>query len=955
MCATRAVKLPRGPGVFPFIMTPHLFFRRWKAGNSSTAPGRLLALLALFSSASGSCIAENADSAAGETPGVADVAVHDAEADAPATPEQIAFFEKKIRPVLADKCYKCHSEKSERIRGGLLLDTREGTRRGGDNGPAVVPGNLDESLLIEAVRYANKDFAMPPENTGGKLPAAVIADFEQWVKMGAPDPRSGKAKVVAKYDEKSKDWWSFKSPVKSPAPAVKDASWPRTEIDRFVLAGLESKGLRPVADADPLTLLRRVFFDLIGLPPTPDEVRGFIQEWQAAGTGTDATTRQQKALESVVDRLLASPRFGERWGRHWLDVARYAESTGKDVNITFPHAWRYRDYVIDSFNQNKPFDEFLAEQIAGDLLPAKTDKEKAENLIATGFLAIGTKGLNERNGRQFALDLADEQIDSMSQSILGLTIACARCHDHKFDPIPQREYYAMAGIFLSTDTRYGTLAGPQNGNPTALIPIPAGAKLPTVQTAQSAADRERLEKELEQAKTRRDDLLAEVQKDRRAGRDGNPAVRFVQVQGAIGRVAQLQEKLNAFDENGNPQAFCMGTAEKPSAAEGLRRLGGLFSNGRGGAREAYMQSVKSGRPFQRPTGFETIGDSPLFARGEVDKPGEKVPRGFITALATTSAPAIPKDASGRLELAAWITSPQNPLTARVFVNRAWNWLFGRGIVTTVDNFGNMGALPANQALLDTLAIRFMDDNWSIKDLIKDVVLSRTYQLSSQYDDKNFHADPENALVWRQSKRRLDAECIRDAILTVSGQMEWTPPVGSAIARSGDGAIGGPRFLGVSEASVIADTRNRSVYQAVARNILPDHLDVFDFSDPSFVTGARETTNVPVQALWMLNSSFVKAQSAAAAERLMKAYPTGPNAGTGAMLKERVSYAYWLALGRPPTATELQAAQQFFQKFPSNWQKGDASAPGLKDAEDVKAAWASFCRALFGSADFRFLN
>ena len=356
----------------------------------------------------------------------------------PIPQDQLDFFEKKIRPVLTDKCYKCHSEKAEKIKGGLLLDTREGARRGGDNGPAVVPGSLPDSLMIEAIHYANKDVAMPPAKAGGKLPDDVIKDFEKWVQMGAPDPREGGtvAAVAAtkKVDTaKARDWWAFKAPVKSVVPAVKDTAWPRTDIDRFVLAGLEAKGLKPVADADRLTLIRRVYFDLAGVPPSLDEITAFVQD------------KSPNAFVTVVDRLLNSPQFGERWGRHWLDVARYAESSGKEVNLAYPNAWRYRDYVIDAFNEDKPYDEFIREQIAGDLLPANNERAHAEHEVATGYLALGAKSQNEQNPRQYALDVADEQIDALSQGILGMTIACARCHDHKFDPIPQREVLRHGG------------------------------------------------------------------------------------------------------------------------------------------------------------------------------------------------------------------------------------------------------------------------------------------------------------------------------------------------------------------------------------------------------------------------------------------------------------------------------------------------------------------------------
>jgi hypothetical protein len=410
----------------------------------------------------------------------------------------IEFFERNIRPVLADKCYQCHSVDAEKIKGGLVLDTREAILRGGDNGPAVVPGNIKASLLIEAIRYENKDFAMPPKKSGGKLPDNVIKDFEKWVQMGAPDPRDGTVKVARKEEawKAAKDWWAWQAPRKASVPEVKDTPWPKTDIDRFLLAALESKGMKPVEDADKPTLLRRVFFDLTGLPPSLHDIEEFLKDSSPG------------AFSKVVDQLLASPRFGEKWGRHWLDVARYAESTGKDVNLAFPHAWRYRDYVIAAFNQDKPYDQFLREQLAGDLLPATNDKQRAEQLVATGFLAMGPKSVNQANPRQFALDLADEQIDTVSQALLGVTAACARCHDHKFDPISQREYYGLAGIFLSTDTRYGTFFAAQNRSATELIELPKGAGAPVLPRVLAQEERERKQAELEKLLNQANDMAA---------------------------------------------------------------------------------------------------------------------------------------------------------------------------------------------------------------------------------------------------------------------------------------------------------------------------------------------------------------------------------------------------------------------------------------------------------------
>ncbi len=383
--------------------------------------------------------------------------------------DQLSFFEKNIRPVLVEHCYKCHSTESDKVKGGLTLDTKQGTLLGGESGhPGITPGSLAESSLYEAITCSNDDMQM---TTNNHFPDEVVANFRKWIEMGAPDPREQKAANAAggrrqiNMDEGRKHW-AFQKPVKAAPPAVKTEGWARTELDRFVLAGLEKAGLQPVSDADRATLIRRIAYDLTGLPPTPDEVKSFL-----ADTSPDAVKR-------VIDQYLDSRRFGERWGRHWLDIARYAESSGKEVNILYPHAWRYRDYVIEAFNRDKPYDQFLKEQIAGDLMKFENKHDQAEKIVATGFLAIGSKGHNQRDKRQFAVDLVDEQIDAMSQAMLGLTLACARCHDHKFDPVTQRDYYALAGIFLSSETLYGTYSQLQNINPGTLIELDRAADMP---------------------------------------------------------------------------------------------------------------------------------------------------------------------------------------------------------------------------------------------------------------------------------------------------------------------------------------------------------------------------------------------------------------------------------------------------------------------------------------------
>jgi len=788
----------------------------------------------------------------------------------PIKPDQLKFFETKIRPVLMTTCAKCHARSAEKVKGGLLVDSFEGLRNGGDTGPAVVPGNLDESLLITAIRYKDDSLQMPPKT---KLPDEVIADFEKWVKMGAADPRGGtSASAVAaqaKVDiEKGRQYWAFQPPKAISPPKVNDTTWPRSDIDRFLLSALEAKGLKPVADAGRHALIRRVSFDLAGLPPSPEEVEAFV-----ADTSDDAFAK-------VVDRLLASPRFGERWGRHWLDLARFAESSG-NANMMYPQAWRYRDWVIAALNDDMPFDQFVKQQIAGDLLPARNERERALHLIATGFLAVGSKIHNMQNRGQFVLDLADEQIDVASQAFLGLTIACARCHDHKFDPISQRDYYALSGIFQSTQTCYGTLPGlVQNVNPSPLMELPAKAGEPSAVPKLPPDRRAALEAQ-----------VADLVKARHAltGDDvGTPKVFQT-----LTRLAIMRFRLASYKPDGTPRTYAMGARER----------------------------------------FEPL-NSPLYIRGELDQPGEQVPRGFVQVLSPKTSPAI-ATGSGRRELAEQLAARDNPLTARVMVNRIWLHLFGRGLVPTPDNFGAAGRPPSHPELLDALAVLFMDENWSVKKLIRRIVLSRAYQLGSTHDTHHFEVDPDNTLIWRMSPRRLEAEALRDAVLAISGRLDLKPPVGSAVARAGEGPAG--PFRGFNDDSL---DMHRAVYLAVVRDQLPESLTLFDFADPSLVSGERSTTSGPPQALYLMNSPFVIRQAEAAASRLR---------GAKGDDDARVQAAYLRFLARPPTETEIKRARDFLTSFVT----GDAAKKYGGDR--TGAAWTAFCQALYASAEFRYLD
>jgi len=685
--------------------------------------------------------------------------------------------------------------------------------------------------------------------------------------MGAPDPRIAPAGVAPRPSidlAEGREFWSFRQPKGSAPPAVKRADWPRGDVDRFLLATLEARGLAPVADADRTRLLRRVTFDLIGLPPTPEELDAFLAD------------DSPEAFARVVDRLLASPRFGERWGRHWLDVARFAESSGR-TNFTYPQAWRYRDWAIASFNADKPYDRFLREQIAGDLLPAEDDRTRADRVIATGFLALGSKAHDAENRGQFVLDVIDEQIEATTRAFLGLTVACARCHDHKLDPIPQRDYYALAGIFRSTQTCSGTLAGVfPNFNASPLIELPAGAGVPQAVPSFAAEQRAVMEDRLAALVRERDAIPpGEANRDRQRR--------------ANSMLATLRYRLLIDRPGGTPRAFAMGARERDEAI-----------------------------------------DSPLYVRGELDQPGEAVPRGLVRVLCDDSSATI-ASGSGRRELADWLASPSNPLTARVMINRVWLHLFGRGLVSTPDNFGAAGQRPSHPELLDTMAVDFMADGWSIKRLIRRVVLSRAYGLDSSHDPRNFEADPDNALVWRMSKRRLEGEAIRDALLFVGGRLATEPPVGSMVARTGEGLA---LFLRV--AGLDASDTHRSVYLPVVRDQVLESLALFDFADPSLVTGERATTTGPAQALYFMNGPFVIRQAEALAERVRAVE------GDDSL---RIDRAYLLAVAHPPTDAERDRALAFLRDF----------AAGAKGADPVREAWSAFCQALFASAEFRYLD
>lgn len=763
-------------------------------------------------------------------------------ADEQLDPQAVEFFETRIRPVLIKHCYECHSAEADPVMGGLRVDTKAGLVTGGETGPAFEAGSPEQSLLIRALEH--EELEMPPE---GKLPAETIRSFVEWIRMGAPDPRTEEMPKRPASDASDTPHWAFEPVQKLDPPHVKTREWPLTDIDRFVLAAMEAAGVEPVGEATKTALIRRVYFDLWGLPPDSEAVEAFKNDGSP------------QALANLIDRLLASPRFGERWGRHWLDIARYGESTGHERNFLYPHAWRYRDYVISSFNQDKPYDQFLIEQIAGDLLPAISPQQRDEQNVATGFLSLGPRNLLGAT-QQFALDTADDQINVTTRAVLGLTVSCARCHDHKFDPISTREYYSLAGIFLSTDSLYGTLPGTGGGNnrfPSELVPLGEDAEQRNEAVREHAKLIARATEELGKAQNQLKKLTSLPAKKQEETRDERVV--------AKDQVDKAQQQLDELQRN---------APEPPKYAMGVRDA-------------------------------KKIMDTQIRISGDPAKTGELAPRGVLSCCSPVLTSPMPEGASGRLELAQWLVAGDNPLTSRVAVNRIWMHLLGRGIVPTADNFGRNGRLPTHPQLLDWLAAQFQEDGWSLKRTIRRIMLSRVYQLDSQHHAGNYEVDPGNELFWRWSPRRLEAEAIRDSMLAVSGFLELVPPpTGSIVAELGDGCL--VRQIDADKLKV--DAGYRSVYLPNARYFEPEMLQVFDGAAASLVVGERAETNVPAQALFFLNNEFSIAQAKIAAERILELRLPSPS--------QRIELIYGWALGRQPTTDELGNALRYLQRAAS---------------------------------------
>lgn len=782
-----------------------------------------------------------------------------------AEPVDLEFFEKKVRPLLVERCFECHGPDSGDGEGGLRLDTFERLERGGDSGAALVAGKPEQSLLILAVQHDPSLAPMPPKS---KLKADEIQTLVQWVARGAPwpgvkvsAPRGVSVTSAGELSEESlreaRSLWAFQPPQETPPPVLWTHSRAQTPIDQFLFARLERAELEPARPADRRTLIRRATFDLLGLPPESAEVAEFI-----ADQSPDAFAR-------LIDRLLASPRYGERWGRHWLDVARYADSNGMDDNIAWADAWRYRDYVIDAFNQDLPFDQFVREQVAGDLVTSFDDPRRTAAIIATGFLMIGPKMPSADDPLKQQLDIVDEQLDTTGRVFLALTLGCCRCHDHKYDPFPMADYYGLAGMFQSTKTMLS-------------YRVDSKFNLVALEGSQRQHELSRLEAELD----RHDDALV----------------------------------------NGN--SLKMSAEERKEHETGVN--GAL----------AALQAIPTAMAVEDGPGI----DLPVMLRGNHLTRGPLVPRRLPRVLTEGPQPAMPANSSGRRELAGWLASSRNPLTARVIVNRVWTWHFGQGLVRSSDNFGQLGERPDHPALLDWLTLRFIDSGWSLKELHRLIMNSAVYQIAGTGNEQAALADPENRLLWRFPRQRHSAEVLRDSLLCLSGRLDSTmhgrllPVANHKIMTTEE----------VAKCNQAFDLTRRTIYLPVIRSGLADLLSTFDFPDPSISTGRRETTTVAPQALFLLNSPLVAESARAIAEMLLQ--QPGDEVG-------RVRRAYEVVLQRTPLDDELQQSLQLLADIERETALAASNSADRRadDSAPRKEAWQALCRVLLSSNEFVYID
>jgi hypothetical protein len=832
---------------------------------------------------------------------------------APAIPaDHVEFFEKHIRPVLIDHCFKCHSmEEGKKVKGGLALDSRDALLKGGESGPAIVPGNPDKSPLITAIRYTEHDLQMPPKDP---LPKEVVAKFEQWVKMGAPDPRIAGAEIrpvkkePAYNFEAAKKFWSFR-PLSQ--PAVPQVSNLKSEIsnpvDAFVFAKLEEKGLAPNKAIDKRTLLRRATYDLTGLPPTPDEVEAFLAD------------DSPSALVKVIDRLLASPAYGEKWGRHWLDLVRYADTSGCNSDYPVPSARLYRNYVIDSFNRDKPYDQFVREQLAGDLLPHRDREERNEHVIATGYLAIARRFGSRAS--EFHLTIED-MIDNMGKTMLGLSVSCARCHDHKYDPIPNEDYYALYGIFNSA--RYAFPGTEIYKHPKDFVP------LGTEEEAEKLIDYEAKVAEL-------DDLIEQLVQEQRN------AIRGPATQPTTQRVRPAEEDNDNPDKPAKREPAPPRPADAPPLAEQRRPplpFRRSISEVKADLQDAQQQLRRlEFRPPETPKAYAAAEglpqDAKLHRKGDRSNLGDVVPRGYLTILGGQK---LPKDhkSSGRLELANWITRDSQALFARVMVNRIWQYHFGKGLVQTPNDFGARGKPPTHPELLDYLANRFIESGYSIKSMHRLVMLSQAYQLSSEHNEQNFLKDPNNDYLWRFDRRRLSAEEVRDSMLVLGGALDPDTEGEHPFPPENEW-----KYTQHRPYVAVYPSTKRSVYLMQQRIKKHPFLEIFDGADPNAPTAFRPIATTPMQALFVMNDPFAHEMADKFATRV------GLTFGDE---EKRIDYAHRLAFSRSAMPDEIAAAREFLREIEQK-----LSYANVPWDQRPRKALASYCRVLFGSNEFLYLD
>jgi mono/diheme cytochrome c family protein len=889
---------------------------------------------------------------------------------APASsPEQLEFFENNVRPLFAEHCYNCHSEKAEKIKGGLRLDTSDGLVKGGSSGSAIAPGNPDMSLLIKAVRYTDPDLQMPPKDQ--KLSDKQIATLEAWVKMGAPVPASSGPRPLTDINEARKRHWAFQPVTKPALPAVKRASWIRTPVDNFVLANLEKKGLKPAPTADRRTLIRRATYDLTGLPPTFQEVEAFIND------------KRPDAYERVVDRLLASPHYGERWGRYWLDVARYADTKGYlagGEERRYMFSYTYRDYVVRAFKEDKPYDQFIVEQIAADRLSLGEDKRA---LAALGFLTLGRRFLNNRE------DIIDDRIDVVARGTLGLTVGCARCHDHKFDPIPTKDYYAWHGIFASSEEPGELpLLVPLRDSPEYqgylkekgkieaeiegfkeresaqfidelrqqigdyLLGARDAARLEDKSTFDTFAGERKLNpvvlrrwmNELEARGKKSDPIFAPWFDSARADLATNQAVAAnpVVTKALAARTtnslpetaaaytklfkevdAEWKAALAAATKEKKPVPTALPDADHEAVRQVLYAKDSAVNLPRAEAEEILSRKISEGiapmrnriqalswtHPGAPQRAMALVdrpnpGNSRVSIRGNAGNPGEEAPRGFLQVLSAANCTAF-TNGSGRLELARAIASPQNPLTARVYVNRVWLHHFGQPLVGTPGDFGVRTPEPVERGLLDYLAAAFVENGWSTKALHRAILLSATYQQSSDAPASSRKADPDNRLLSRMNRQPLDFEALRDTLLAAAGKLDLS--------------------VGGLPVDLLAEpfSGRRTVYGFIDRQNLPGVFRTFDFANPDTSNQGRFHTTVPQQALFLMNSPFVIQQAWALSER--GEIKSASNA------EAKIQALYHLIFQRPAGRAEMRLAADFLDTQPK---KADHGPPGLQKLAQV---------------------